>query len=51
MRAGRHNLDDKGQIVGERVLARKDGDNYEVPPEEIHYRTSPRSRSSASRPR
>ena len=30
-------LDDKGKIVGERVLARKDGDNCEVPPEEVDY--------------
>ena len=26
-----------GSIVGERVLARKDGDNYEVPPTEVDY--------------
>ena len=30
-------LDDKGLIVEERVLARKDGDNVEIPPEEIDY--------------
>ena len=26
-----------GSLVGERVLARKDGDNYEVPPTEVDY--------------
>ncbi|MEO6711663.1 MAG: DNA-directed RNA polymerase subunit beta, partial [Planctomycetota bacterium] len=30
-------LDSKGAIDAQRVLARKDGDNYEVPPDEIHY--------------
>jgi DNA-directed RNA polymerase subunit beta len=30
-------LDSDGRLSGERVLSRKDGDNYEVPPEEIHY--------------
>jgi DNA-directed RNA polymerase subunit beta len=28
---------DKGQLVGERVLARKDGDNIELAPEDVHY--------------
>ncbi|MBL6720971.1 MAG: DNA-directed RNA polymerase subunit beta [Planctomycetes bacterium] len=30
-------VDDKGNIQQERVLARKDGDNVEVPPNEVHY--------------
>ena len=30
-------IDAAGGIVGERVLCRKDGDNYEVPPTEIDY--------------
>jgi DNA-directed RNA polymerase subunit beta len=30
-------LDDKLQIVGERVLARKDGENIEVAPEDVNY--------------
>ena len=30
-------VDDKGNIQQERVLARKDGDNVEVPPDEVHY--------------
>jgi len=30
-------VDEKGKILQERVLARKDGDNIEVPPEELHY--------------
>jgi len=30
-------LDDKGQLVGERVLARKDGENIEVPPDDIAF--------------
>jgi DNA-directed RNA polymerase subunit beta len=30
-------LSDKGRLVGPRVLARRDGDNIEVAPEEIHY--------------
>ncbi|MCA8980820.1 MAG: DNA-directed RNA polymerase subunit beta [Planctomycetes bacterium] len=30
-------VDDKGKITIERVLARKDGDNVEVPPEEVNY--------------
>jgi DNA-directed RNA polymerase subunit beta len=30
-------LDDKGQILGERVLVRKDGDNFEVAPDEIEF--------------
>ena len=30
-------IDGKGKIEGERVLCRKDGDNYEVPPTEIDY--------------
>ena len=29
-------LDDKGNLSGERVLARKDGDNIEVPPDDVH---------------
>ncbi|MBM3976072.1 MAG: DNA-directed RNA polymerase subunit beta [Planctomycetes bacterium] len=30
-------LDDKGRLIGPRVLARRDGDNIEVSPEEIDY--------------
>jgi DNA-directed RNA polymerase subunit beta len=30
-------IDDKMNISSERVLARRDGDNYEVPPEEVDY--------------
>jgi DNA-directed RNA polymerase subunit beta len=30
-------LDDKGRLIGPRVLARRDGDNIEVNPEEIDY--------------
>ncbi len=30
-------VDDKGKITAERVLARKDGDNVEVPPNEVDY--------------
>ncbi|MFT7678344.1 MAG: DNA-directed RNA polymerase subunit beta, partial [Planctomycetota bacterium] len=30
-------VDEKGKILQDRVLARKDGDNYEVPPEELDY--------------
>ncbi len=30
-------IDDKGMIVGERVLARRDGDNVEVAPTEVTY--------------
>ena len=30
-------LDDNGQIISEKVLARRDGDNVEVPPEEVDY--------------
>ncbi|MAF65105.1 MAG: DNA-directed RNA polymerase subunit beta [Planctomycetes bacterium] len=30
-------LDDKGQLTSERVLARRDGDNVEVSPEEVDY--------------
>jgi DNA-directed RNA polymerase subunit beta len=30
-------LDDKGSIVGERVLARKDGENIEIAPDDIHF--------------
>ncbi|TAJ14928.1 MAG: DNA-directed RNA polymerase subunit beta, partial [Planctomycetota bacterium] len=30
-------LDDKGRLVGPRVLARRDGDNIEVNPEDIDY--------------
>ena len=30
-------IDDKGQIVGERVLARRDGDNIEVAPSEVDF--------------
>ncbi len=30
-------VDEKGKILTERVLARKDGDNLEVPPEELDY--------------
>src|SRR5688572_21994867 len=30
-------LDSKGAIAAERVLARKDGDNYEISPDDIHY--------------
>jgi DNA-directed RNA polymerase subunit beta len=30
-------MDDKGQIIEERVLVRKDGDNFEVSPDEIEY--------------
>ncbi len=30
-------VDDKGKILQDRVLARRDGDNIEVPPEEVDY--------------
>ncbi|HED66602.1 MAG TPA: DNA-directed RNA polymerase subunit beta, partial [Planctomycetes bacterium] len=30
-------IDEKGYLVGPRVLARRDGDNYEVLPEEVDY--------------
>ena len=30
-------IGDKGQILGDRVLCRKDGDNYEFPPTEVDY--------------
>jgi DNA-directed RNA polymerase subunit beta len=30
-------IDDKGRLVGPRVLVRRDGDNYEVAPSEVDY--------------
>ena len=30
-------IDDKGQLSGERILARRDGDNLEVPAEEVQF--------------